>query len=377
MSLPVDRLKNSKSHCLQAIIFVLKSSHSKNSPRWYLGIMHRILSNSISQLKRLALASGLSVAVFLSLPETLQADDAVKLKSSTPFDFDEDGDQDILDADSSDGNLYLLRNSGLNFSKELLLSPNFDADLVGVNDVDDDGDIDIVILDKDMGDFQVIENQGSQNFIPQGWEEIDPFAQSSVDQAFLSDVDQDGDSDLVYSTPNAVGWAKNNGSDGFAVQPSLVSTLPIGALEVEDLDGDGRDDAYFSFNNAMGTTIGFAKNQGSEGFSPMTVNTATGPQVGPFNVSDLEIADLDSDGKNDLVYSSDTSSAIGWLKNNGSDGFLPASTLASGITSVDQIEIADLDNDSDLDIIAASSDSNFKAWLENDGTDGFTPVQLN
>jgi len=65
------------------------------------------------------------------------------------------------------------------------------------------------------------------------------------------------------------------------------------------------------------------------------------------------------------------------LKNNGSDGFLPASTLSTGIISVDQIEVADLDNDSDLDIKAASSDSNFKSWLENDGTDGFTTVQLN
>ena len=371
MSSSTDRLKSSKSHCLQMISFVVNASGLKYSSHWYLGFLHRLLSASISRLKNLALASGVSLSVFISLPDSLEADDAVKLKSSTAFDIDGDGDQDIIDADSSDGNLYLLRNSGLNFTKELLHSPNFDADLVGVKDVDGDGDDDIVILDKDMGDFQVIENQGSQNFIPQGWEEIDPFAQSSVNQAFLSDVDQDGDSDLVYSTPNAVGWAKNNGSEGFVVQPNIYTSagIPISALEVEDFDGDGREDAYFSLQG-MGV-IGAAKNQGTEGFS-----VQGGAYPSHSDISDIEIADLDSDGMNDLVYSSDSSSVIGWMKNNGSDGFLPASTLATGITSVDQIEVADLDNDTDLDIVAASSESDYRAWIENEGSDGFTPHQL-
>jgi hypothetical protein len=77
-----------------------------------------------------------------------------------------------------------------------------------------------------------------------------------------------------------------------------------------------------------------------------------------------------------LVYSTDSSSAIGWMKNNGSDGFLPATTLATGITSVDQIEVADLDNDMDLDIVGASSESSSRAWLENNGSEGFIPHQL-
>lgn len=372
MSLSFDRLKDSKSHCLQMISFVVNASGLKYSSRWYLGFLHRLLSASISRLKNLAMASGLSLSVFLSLPDSLEADDAVKLKSSTAFDIDGDGDQDILDADSSDGNLYLLRNSGLNFSKELLHSPNFNADLVGVNDVDGDGDDDIVILDKEMTDFQVIENQGSQNFIPLESADIDPFAQYPVNEAFLSDIDQDGDSDLVYSTPNAVGWAKNNGSEGFVVQPNIYTSPgdPISALEVEDFDGDGKEDAYFSTDDRTGM-IAFAKNQGTEGFS---VSGAANTHF--LDISDIEIADLDSDGNNDLVFSSGSWGAIGWLKNNGSDGFLTQSNLATGITSVDQIEVADLDNDSDLDIVAASSESDFRAWIENEGSDGFTPHQL-
>ena len=64
------------------------------------------------------------------------------------------------------------------------------------------------------------------------------------------------------------------------------------------------------------------------------------------------------------------------MKNDGSDNFLPASNLASGLTSVDQIQVADLDNDADFDIVGASSLSNERAWLENDGSEGFIPHQL-
>ena len=41
------------------------------------------------------------------------------MKPAIPFDYDGDGDYDILDANSTDGKLYLLRNSGLNFKKRI------------------------------------------------------------------------------------------------------------------------------------------------------------------------------------------------------------------------------------------------------------------
>lgn len=328
--------------------------------------LQELLTNSISHLNRLALACGLSLGAFLTLSDTAYADTPPnELKSSIAFDIDDDGDPDILDADSSSGSLFALRNSGLSFSKENLYTPSFDADLVGIADVDGDGDDDIVILDQDAGSFQVLDNQGSEGFAALDRSEL----QTSVKQAFLSDVDQDGDSDLVYSTPNAIGWSKNNGSDGFVAQSPIASNLSeVTALEIGDFDEDEKDDLFYATSNS--SLVGFVKNQGSEGFAPQNTNSYIS------DVSDLKIADLDSDGHNDLVYSSDSSSAIGWMKNNGSDGFLPATTLATGITSVDQIEVADLDNDMDLDIVGASSESSSRAWLENNGSEGFIPHQL-
>ena len=357
-----EKIILSRANCIESIFFVLKSITSKHSSYLHLKNLYKLLSSATSGLRKLALISGVSLAVFvgIDLPAT-----PLEMKSSIPFDYDRDGDYDIVDADSTTGKLFLLRNSGLNFQKELIYSPPFTADLVGSADIDNDGDIDLIILDKATGALQVLKNQGSENFIPQASTTI----ASPVREAFLADMNQDGSPDLAYSTPSTLGWAKNNGSEGFLPQASVASDLSnVTAIEVDDFDNDGDNDFYYSNHSIAG--IGIVKNQGSENFVPQIAGS------GIAGISDLEIADIDADGKNDVVYASQGSSAIGWMKNNGSDNFLPAETLATGITSVNQLEVADLDNDNDLDIVAASSESNHRAWLENDGSDNFIPHQL-
>ena len=361
--MPLEKkIQLSKSNCLESIYFVLRTLSSKSISRIQFKILQKLLGTAISCLTKLAFISGVSLTVFIGseLSATPQ-----QMKSSIPFDYDRDGDYDIIDADSSTGNLFLLRNSGLNFKKELLINPPLSADLVGATDIDSDGDKDLVLLDKSTGELQILKNQGSDNFVPQAPTSLN----SVVKEAFLSDMNQDGSPDLAYSTPNAMGWAKNNGSEGFLPQASVASGLTdVTALEIEDFDNDGDNDFHYSDSTIPG--IGVANNKGSENFVPQQLGS------GNLGISDIEIADIDADGRDDVVYASNGSSVIGWMKNNGSDNFLPAETLASGITSVDQIEVADLDNDQDLDIVGASSESNYRAWLENDGSDNFIPHQL-
>lgn len=354
-----------KEKYINALYFVMKVCRRKNQSFGMRRFLLNLLSDSLSKLLKLATLCGMPLLTFVSAQSSQTANEPIEFKSSLPIDFDQDGDIDILDADNQSGDLYLLRNSGLNFTKELLHNPNFDADLVGLADLDQDGDQDIVIIDQATGAVQIIDNQGSQNFVPLNASSLD----SEVNQAFLSDLNNDGSQEIVFSTPTAVGWAKNNGTEGFVPQSQIAQGLSgISSLEVGDLDADGNDDIYYTSPNS--SLVGFATSQGTEGFSVQNINSNIS------GISDIEIADLDADGKNDLVYSSDSSSLIGWMKNNGSDGFVPATTIASGMTAVDQIEIADLDNDSDLDIVGASSSYDFRAWIENKGSEGFVPHQL-
>ena len=214
---PLDRIKFTREHCIKTICFVLRSCGNSKLPNWMIRYLQELLANSITQLNRLAVACGLSLGAFLTLTDTAHADtSANELKSSIAFDIDDDGDPDILDADSSTGSLlhFVIPDSA--FAKENLYSPDFDADLVGIADVDGDGDDDIVILDQDDGSFQILDNQGSEGFAALDSSDL----QTSVKQVFLSDVDQDGDSDLIYSTQMQLVGQKIMGQRAFVAQSS-------------------------------------------------------------------------------------------------------------------------------------------------------------
>ena len=367
----IREISKKREECVRLLI--LSVNLVRNSrPLFRLGFLNKFLKSSLFKIYRSASLCGISIGAFLSLgstdgllanhPNPFSTSASTQLKSSLPTDFDGDGYMDILDADSS-GNLYLIRNSGLSYDKELLLSGYAVEDFAYL-DLDQDGDQDFVLLNKEYGSLQVLKNLGSENFLPQNMVQL-----GSVKHSYLSDLDGDGDSDFAYSTPNMVGWAKNNGSEGFVPQASLDSGLvDVSALDVEDYNGDGKNDLVYSDSSFVGIAV--AKNQGSDSFIPQTIGS------GISGVSDLEIADLDGDGQKDAVFASQGSSLVGWMKNQGSDNFLPAEILSNGLTSVNQLEVADLDQDGDLDLVASSSLHESSHWLENDGSENFIPHSL-
>jgi hypothetical protein len=333
-----------------------------------LNIILKVLRGALQRLNRLATLAGLTLVAYVATGISAQADEPVRMQSSIAMDFDEDGDLDLIDADSATGKIYVLRNNGLRFEREEVHAADFSADLVGNVDMDGDGDEDIVLIDKDAGGIAWLENKGSEVFVPHDVANL----QGPVNEAFVADMNQDGKPDIVYTTPGAVGWVKNQGSEGFVPQAPYVSGLSnVSALEVADSDGDGDNDVYYADSSFAG--VGWVKNNGSENFVPQVV----GSQVGGWTTIDsLEMTDLDEDGHKDLIYSSKSLSAVGWMANNGSDNFMPAEVLSGGLNSVDQIQVADLDQDGDLDLVAASSESDTSTWLENNGSEGFIPHDL-
>ena len=201
--------------CLSALTLVVSLVSSKRAPSFGLNKLHRLLSWSLARLKRLAVTCGISVAALLAIGTPLESSaDQPKFKSSIPLDFDFDGDADIIDLDDATGSLNLIRNNGLNFSKELIHNPSFPADLVAAADMDNDGDTDLVLLDSNTGQFGVLKNQGSEVFVPQA-----PISLGTpVEEAILADLNQDELPDVVFGGPGIVGWAKNNGTEQFVPQ---------------------------------------------------------------------------------------------------------------------------------------------------------------
>ncbi len=85
--------------------------------------------------------------------------------------------------------------------------------------------------------------------------------------------------------------------------------------------------------------------------------------VGPQGVA---MADLDSDGDQDLLVASERDGRVGWYENVSRDGqVMTHHVLSDGWESADIVIAADLDSDGDLDVAALSTYGNAFYWFEN------------
>ena len=129
-------------------------------------------------------------------------------------------------------------------------------------DINDDG-IDDVILVNQSGLVGINQSQGSESFNAQLLDIDD-----EINSIHLADLDSDGDDDLVlFTTPNGgIGWAKNEGSDGFVAQQNLLfqGSSTIETTEIDDVNDEDDNDILFTQNGLTG--YGILKNDGSENF---------------------------------------------------------------------------------------------------------------
>lgn len=188
---------------------------------------------------------------------------------------------------------------------------------------------------------------------------ISTFAANTVRAA---DLDGDGDLDVAATSAaaadavNARGelvWYENPG-DLFGIWKTHVVSGPtlIGpnALDAADLDGDGRTDLV------VGTS--------TDGAVEWFVNAGDGRFTGPtsidttlIGVSDLKLVDFDGDTRTDVIAASDRSQSLLFLRNTitaTTPGRFVRYVVAQG-EQYERVEVADLDGDDDLELLVGSS----------------------
>lgn len=165
------------------------------------------------------------------------------------------------------------------------------------------------------------------------------------------DFDGDGDVDLLNSQANATDTADilslylNDGTANFT-RVELIPSLPRSSSQIEaaDLNGDGRPDVVYGKGN---TVVAYALQQpdgtlGSEVILPVTLTTAS-----------VQVTDLDADGDQDIVVGNRTGAnngAITVFKSSGSGVFTAAQTISTGnFPSV--LKLTDMDGDGRVDIV--------------------------
>jgi hypothetical protein len=134
-----------------------------------------------------------------------------------------------------------------------------------------------------------------------------------------------------------------------------------GGLAVADVNGDGKPDMITaSYSDNMITVM---TNNGSGVF----VTNATYPANG---VAFIVAADVNGDGKTDLIYSSVSNNILVVLTNNGSGMFMSNATYNLPGTAYDFVA-ADVNGDNKVDLIAACYNGSVVTVLTNKGDGTF------
>jgi hypothetical protein len=250
-----------------------------------------------------------------------------------------------------------------------LASGNSPATLV-IADLDGDGKPDLAVNNGSSHTISIYRNISTNGSLTAGSfaPRVDlPINSGGENVMVAADVDGDGKLDLVLLDYNAnqVMVLKNLCTPGNITTSSFgsrvsfsVGSAPRG-VAVRDLDGDGKPEIVVA--NWNDSTISVLRNIGTTGilttnsFAPAVV-FATGP-----NPQNAIIADVDGDGKADVVTvnTSSSSGAMSVLRNLSTLGNIAFATNVNfpGLASSYSLAIGDLDGDGRLDVVIGSQPS--------------------
>ena len=305
-------------------------------------------------------------------------EDNVSSSPNGPFfllaaDIDSDGDPDLLVSEEGDNELVAFENSGNNISgfDSVVASGLVGARGFAVGDADLDGDLDAAGV-ANVGDLVALATNDTVHRTAKF--QLHPVPIDTVGNPLvrdIADLDRDGDLDLVGLASSQVLWWQNDDSpqnDTAAWSWFMVGAPDCAiALEVVDVNVDGRPDLYY----ACSGNVGYYEATGDPTLGPSSWTQRFIRSSGLIPV-DAVASDLDRDGDVDLIVADSLNSTVYWFEN---DRTLPDDGsqwsqhgIASGIVTPDEIAVADIDHDGDPDVQLFSGNANPLAWFENDGT---------
>jgi hypothetical protein len=184
----------------------------------------------------------------------------------------------------------------------------------------------------------------------------------------LADLVGDGRLDIVACNGgyNSVSVFKNLSLPGSITTNSFGSRVDFSvaglpnSVAVMDLDGDGKPEIITA--NYAGNTVAVLRNIGING--TITTNSFAAPVYFPAGPApnQVAIADLDGDGKPDIVtantlpFTLDTNNAVSVLRNISTVGNIAFASTVNfpGVPTSCNLAIGDLDGDGKLDLIVSS-----------------------
>ncbi len=180
----------------------------------------------------------------------------------------------------------------------------------------------------------------------------------------LGDLDGDGDMDIAAplhtkwyeGSTNGVEIYTNEGAGAFSLYHTIDVGYSAAEVEIADLDGDGTEDIVVSLNGGVKVYYGTGSISSWAEYSP------------PWESHEMDgigVGDLNGDGLLDIVSTPYTGDAISLYVQ--SESWTWESLEFKDVDQAFGIKIADLDGDGDNDVICGTRSKGIKAWKGNGG----------
>ena len=307
-------------------------------------------------------------------------------------DMDGDGKVDLVTPNATGNSVSVLRNISTNGSLTAgSFAAKVDFPLPGISyggalaDVDGDGKLDIIAANGAAGagtTVAVLRNTStpgvinSNSFAPR----VDFTTATGPTHVAIGDLDGDGKLDLAVATYEgaAVSILRNTSTPGsinagsFAAKMDLASGATTFDVKLADLDGDGRRDLVVArYDSGVMTVI---RNLSSPG-SLSTSSFASNVNFTVGNAYELAVGDLDGDAKPDVAVAKHTAAAVAVLRNVSTVGTLSSNSFAAPVSfttgsSPHGVAIGDLDGDGKPDLATANETGASVSVLRNTTTPG-------
>ncbi len=314
------------------------------------------------------------------------------------IDLDQDGLDDIVFCEAQDNEIRWIRQTAPgNFAPEALLAADMSGPVhVESADMDGDGDLDLLVSSMTIvfphndriGIAFILENDGQQNFTPHRILE----KTSRIVDMRAADLNGDGRLDLALAQfgydQGEISWLEHVGPGQWDFERHVLLDLS-GAINVviDDFDGDRTPDIAALMSQQWEEVYYFA-NDGRGNFRTRRIWGSTNEDYGS---SGLSSADINRDGRPDLIYSNGDGfgpsatpgprpwHGLQWFENMGGGAFryhrIGPLSGAYGPAGVD------LDQDGHMDVVSAAAYADWNSqnrevvsimWFRNDGNQNFT-----
>jgi hypothetical protein len=275
-------------------------------------------------------------------------------------DFNDDGKLDIVTIDRLNNTMSVYRNTSagniISFASKINFTTGTSPRSVSAGDIDGDGKQDIVVSNLGDNTVSVFRNNssgGTISFAPK----LDFTTATQPSGISITDLDLDGKPDLAVNTVNLQGYVSvlRNTSTGsgisFAPKLDLASGGSIDRIETADIDGDGKPDIVVP-NYSLNVISIFRNTSTTASISfvaPVTIPSFTNPE-------DLAVVDLNNDGKPDITITHFSNIMMPVLRNVSTIGNIVFQYMNAYSTGGAQTGLAvnDLDGDGQPDIVADS-----------------------